>query len=142
MSRDEYFDARRTITSFPTSHHSIFEPGVNPSRRRMRAGTNTCPWAVIFDSVLSTFLLSPSINTLADVGTLERSESRLRPVADDTGRHHSAPGCAPIRFATNQYVRLAIHAAPIAATNPIMPMNSGPPSVLNEIGTMRSRYAS
>ena len=54
MSRDECFDARRTITSPPTSHHSIFEPGVNPSRRRMRAGTDTCPWAVIFDSIRST----------------------------------------------------------------------------------------
>ena len=59
MSLDEYFDARRTITSPPLSHHSIFDPGVNPSRRRMRAGTDSCPWAVIFDSTRSTFPLSP-----------------------------------------------------------------------------------
>ena len=52
------------------------------------------------------------------------------------------PSCAPMRFATNQYVRFAIHAAAIAAMNPIMPMNNGPPSVRNEMGTMRSRYAS
>ena len=55
---------------------------------------------------------------------------------------HSLVACAPMRLATNQYVRFAIHAAAIAAMNPIMPMNSGPPSVRNEMGTMRSRYAS
>ena len=59
-------------------------------------------------------------------------------------QHRRQPfvACAPIRFATNQYVRLAIHAAATAATNPIMPMNSGPPSVRNETGTTRSRCAS
>lgn len=56
--------------------------------------------------------------------------------------HHSPVACAPMRLATNQYVRFAIHAAAIAAMNPIMPMNSGPPSVRNEMGTIRSRYAS
>ena len=61
MSRDEYFDTRRTNTSPPLSYHSIFDPGVNPKRRRIRAGTDTCPRAVIFDSNRSIFLV-PEVN--------------------------------------------------------------------------------
>lgn len=57
MSRDEYCDARRTITSPPLSHHSIFDPGLNPKRRRIHAGTNACPRAVSLDSIRSTFLV-------------------------------------------------------------------------------------
>ena len=51
MSSDEYFDARRTITSSPRSYHSTVAPGVSPSLRRMRAGIETWPWEVSFDSV-------------------------------------------------------------------------------------------
>ena len=58
MSRDEYFDARRTMTSSPRSHHSTFEPGVSPSLRRIRAGIDTCPWEVTFDSIESMCLIS------------------------------------------------------------------------------------
>ena len=75
ISRDEYFDARRTITSPSLSNHSIFDPGVNPNRRRMRAGTDTRPRAVIFDSNRSTFLVP-------EVGT---SRSDRRPIARTAG---------------------------------------------------------
>ena len=57
MSRDEYFDTRRTNTSPPLSYHSIFDPGLSPKRRRIGAGTNACPRAVILDSNRSTFLV-------------------------------------------------------------------------------------
>ena len=57
-------------------------------------------------------------------------------------RRHPSAGCAPIRFATSQYARFAANAEITRATNPTMPMNSGPPSVRNAMGTTRSRYAS
>ena len=76
----------------------------------------------------------------------------VEPLHDDGSEIHaftlslSRPGhsaaCAPIRLATSQYVRFATQAAATTATNPIMPMNSGPPSVRNAMGMTRSRYAS
>ena len=38
MSRDVYFEARRTMTSSPCSHHSTFEPGASPNLCRIRTG--------------------------------------------------------------------------------------------------------
>ena len=51
MSCEEYVEARRTITSSPSSHHSTFDPGTNPSFCLMCAGTETCPCDVILDSI-------------------------------------------------------------------------------------------
>ena len=51
MSCEEYFEARLTITSSPSSHHSTFDPGTNPSFCRMGAGIEVRPCDVILDSI-------------------------------------------------------------------------------------------
>ena len=58
MSRDENFDAGRTLTSSPVLHHSIFEPNANPSRRRIRFCTGADTWTSGFLPIRSTPSLS------------------------------------------------------------------------------------
>ena len=53
MSRDENFDAGRTLTSSPIPHHSIFEPNANLSRRRIRCCTGADTWTSGFLTIRS-----------------------------------------------------------------------------------------
>ena len=58
MSRDEYFDAGGTATSSPIPHRSIFEPDVNPPRRRIRACIDAGVWTSGFLPIRFTSSLS------------------------------------------------------------------------------------
>ncbi len=119
----------------------------------VKADREDVPAKEIRDALKAADLLGPDESPLRGGARHGRSDGCPPPEGSFRIRHpastrsgdgpaHSVPACAPMRFATNQYVRLAVHAAKTAAAKPIMPMNSGPPSVRNEMGTMRSRNAS
>lgn len=58
MSRDEFFDDGRATTPSLVPDHSIFEPAVDPSRRRIHARTDAGVWRSGFLPIRFTSSLS------------------------------------------------------------------------------------